>query len=257
VEHFTQISSVYNQVRTTDIEPVRFIQEQLGDRSEIAGADIGIGAGRYSCLLLREIKGLHLTCVDYNHAMLRQASCVLRSLGQHDFDLVRADGGGMPFADGSFDCMMAFNSVHHFDLSSFLQEAARLLKDDSRLYIYTRLRAQNENTIWGRFFPDFPAIERRLYDLSQFRELVASAKSLTLESVEYFSYARKASLERLVAQAQSHHYSTFSLYGAEHFQRALGQFERSIRYAFPNGDRVRWTDENTMLVIRKAPPYLG
>jgi ubiquinone/menaquinone biosynthesis C-methylase UbiE len=253
VEHFTQVSEVYNDVRTTDIEPVRLVRQRLCDRDEIAGADIGIGAGRYSYLLLREIRGLHLTCVDYNHAMLCQADCLLRNLDRQGFELVRADGGGLPFTNGSFDCMLTFNAIHHLDLSSFLQEAARLLKESGLLFIYTRLLSQNENTIWGQHFPDFTAVERRLYDLGQLRLAIENTPSLELESVECFSYRRKAPLERLVAQATSHHYSTFSLYQPEHFERALTQFERNLQNAFPNGNRIDWTDENTMLVIRKDP----
>ena len=61
-EHFTNISRSYNDLRTTDLDPVRYIQEKLRDRTTISGADIGCGGGRYD-LLLFAIPAAYLTFV--------------------------------------------------------------------------------------------------------------------------------------------------------------------------------------------------
>ncbi len=250
VTHFSKISGVYNDIRTTDIEPIQFVSEQMGGRGEITGADIGVGAGRYSLLLLEEIEDLYLTCADNNEAMLKQAGHFFANMGAKNFDLVRADSADLPFQRGYFDCVFTFNSIHHFDLSSFLAESARVLKDHGLLFVYTRLRAQNETNIWGRYFPDFNRKEGRLYDLDQLESSIRKSQHLALDSIKFFHYERCAPLERLVAQANARHYSTFALYESEHLERALGQFKQDLRRAFDDENKITWTDENIMLTAR-------
>ena len=80
--HFTEISSVYRSVRTTDREPVKLIARELEDLARPRGADIGCGAGRYVLLMFETIPNLSLTCVDANPAMLDQVDELLRARGQ-------------------------------------------------------------------------------------------------------------------------------------------------------------------------------
>ena len=250
VTHFSKVSSIYNDVRTTDIEPIQFVSKQMGGRGKITGADIGVGAGRYSSLLLEEIEGLHLTCADSNEAMLKQASHFLDNMGAKNFDLVRADSADLAFQRRCFDCVFVFNSIHHFDVSSFLAESARVLKDNGLLFVYTRLRVQNETHIWGRHFPDFAKIEDRLYSLDQLESSIGEIQHLALDSIKTFLYERCASLSRLIAQVNARHYSTFDLYESEHLEGALQQFKKDLRQAFDDENKITWTDENVMLTVR-------
>ena len=50
--HFLNLSTSYNELRTTDQEPVLYIGEKLDSKNHIRGADIACGAGRYDLLLL-------------------------------------------------------------------------------------------------------------------------------------------------------------------------------------------------------------
>jgi len=49
--HFSKIVGQYANLRTTDIEPIIFIKNQLINKTKIHAADIGCGAGRYDLKL--------------------------------------------------------------------------------------------------------------------------------------------------------------------------------------------------------------
>ena len=250
MEHFSRVSNVYNQVRTTDPKPIDYIRDRLGFRDKIIAGEVGAGGGRYSSLLLQEIPNLHLTCFDMNQSMLEEAGHFLRANGAGNFTLAQAESAVLPLEDDSLDCLLTFNAVHHFDLIPFLAEASRVLRDSGLLFIYTRLPSQNETHIWGRYFPDFTKVESRLYPLNQMEESLQSVPMLELDSFQIFRYPRSASMERLLHQAVSGHYSTFSLYHEEHFGRALPQFEANLKRAFPGKEEITWTAENILVVAR-------
>jgi len=70
--HFAKISSVYRQIRSTDVEPIAFIGETLKNLPEVKAADVGCGDGRYNLLLFQHLNNLLLTCIDINESMLEQ-----------------------------------------------------------------------------------------------------------------------------------------------------------------------------------------
>lgn len=251
-EHFSSVAHAYNEIRTTDHAPVRFIHERLHGPGPVSGMDLGTGAGRYAVLLLREIPGLSLTCVDQNEPMLQEAARVLNPIGPHRFAVLCANVDALPIRPQSFDCISTFNAIHHFDLPAFFAGAREALRPGGLLFVYTRLPEQNRQTIWGRFFPGFAAKETRLYELHTIEDALGNSGGLTLESTRLFRYERETSLDRLVAQALGGHYSTFSLYGPKQFEEAVATFCANLRAAFSNTDDVRWTDENIMLTARAA-----
>ena len=59
--HFTEVSSIYREVRTTDPDPVAHLAGRLAGRDRIRGADIGCGDGRYDVLMFEAIPGLRPT----------------------------------------------------------------------------------------------------------------------------------------------------------------------------------------------------
>ncbi len=250
-EHFSILSASYNQLRTTDVEPVLYIHERLGRRVEIRAADIGCGAGRYDLLLLQQLPDLHLTCVDVNGTMVEETARYLKSHGQSAFVTQRADASDLRLPDGELDCVVTFNAIHHFDPQGFLGQAARALKSSGHVFVYTRLRSQNARNIWGRFFPDFPEKETRLYDLDSVENWANGVDGLNLETIEFFRFERVAPLQRLLDQAAGKHYSTFSLYSAEELGQALASFEARLAQHFMGRDQITWTDENVMMVFTK------
>jgi len=101
-EHFSQVASIYSQVRTIDYELINYITKKLASMSNIVAADIGCGDGRYSIKLIEKLRNrLSLTCVDNNLEMLRQISQV-----SHYFQNLQtkyAFAEKLPFDDNSLD----------------------------------------------------------------------------------------------------------------------------------------------------------
>ena len=122
------------------------------------------------------------------------------------------------------DCIFTFNAVHHFDFTKFLEKSARALKREGRIFIYTGLRSQNARSIWGCYFPLFSKKETRLYELEEMKRWVQSTDSSSLETVRPFKYKRLSTIERLIEQVKTRHYSTFSLYEENELDGALETF---------------------------------
>ncbi len=247
--HFLEVAAVYNQVRTTDEAPVRFIAQRLRGIAPVQAADIGCGGGRYDLLLCRHIPHLRLLLVDINPAMLEKAEALLRSHGIEDFSTQCAGVEAMALPQG-LDAVFTFNAVHHFPLGLFLEKAAGALRKGGRLFIYTRTPEQNARTLYGRYFPGFTEKETRLYSERTLEEAIEATEGLSLAGLQTFRYAREASLEAVMERVRSRHYSTFSLYDEEAFARALEAFEARLSEAFPGG-RIAWTDENLLIEAQR------
>lgn len=251
--HFSEIASRYENLRTTDSEPVLFIRRKLQGLSKIEAADVGCGVGRY-CLKLFDYLGgkLHLICIDYCREMLRHLVSNLKEKKITNFTVINASGDAFPLSNSQLDAVFCFNSVHHFTFLDFVREACRVLRDHGHLFVYTRLRSQNRTTIWGKFFPEFCERETRLFERSQLNSIIEKVPSLKLERTELFKYKRRTKLEWLITQARYHHYSTFCLYEEREFEEALKIFQQLVTRHFGDTDNIVWDDENIMLVIRKS-----
>ena len=72
--HFAEIAPRYRKLRTTDMEPILFIEKELSDINRLHGADIGCGTGRYTLRLAKQLgKKCHLLyCIDKSEHMLVQ-----------------------------------------------------------------------------------------------------------------------------------------------------------------------------------------
>ncbi len=245
--HFSTVAGVYRDVRTTDEEPIRVIRGALAGRAAIRGADIGCGAGRYDYLLFRHLPDLHLTCIDMNPEMLAELSRHLRGNGIENFETLVASVEDLQLIDQSLDCIFSFNAVHHFDFPTFLNKIGGTMKKDGRTFVYTRTPGQNSRSIWGKHFPDFCEKERRLFKLETMKRWIDATERLTLIDARTFRYPRTASLRRLLEQARSKHYSTFSLYRPGEFDAACETFADNIRRHFDDPMKVEWHDENILL----------
>jgi len=248
--HFSRISSVYRQIRSTDVEPIAFIGEILKGLPEVKAADVGCGAGRYSLLLFQHLNNLHLTCIDINESMLGQVLGYLTGHGITNIKTIKVDGNDIPLEDNSMNCIFTFNAIHHFDFVKFIEKSSKVIKGDGRIFIYTRLKSQNARSIWGQYFPLFSEIETRLHELDEMEQWIHSIGSLRLEIAKPFKYKRNATMERLVEQVKKRHYSTFSLYKKDELSAALKTFQENIRSAFKDTTRIEWFDENILLILK-------
>ena len=253
LDHFSQIASIYSQVRTIDYELINYITKKLAFKQTIVAADIGCGDGRYSIKLIEKLRNrLSLTCVDVNYEMLQQISKISSNI--QNLQTKQAIAEELPFADNSLDCIFSFNAIHHFKINEFAKECNRVLKNNGVLFIYTRLKEQNESNIWCKFFPDFSKKENRLFDIQSLTKHISNQTSLNLTSTEFFEHKRSSDIQTLVSKAEKKHYSTFSLYTVSEFEKSLGKFKQNIYQNFSNPENIQWVDENTMFVFQKTVP---
>jgi ubiquinone/menaquinone biosynthesis C-methylase UbiE len=253
-EHFTRIAHKYNDVRTTDREPIEYIRDLLSKYERCVAVDVGCGPGRYALLLLQAMPQLHLTCVDQNDSMVTETTRLLRSANVNRFKALTADASELPLDQDSVDVVFTFNAIHHFIVPAFLREARRVLKGEGLIVIYTRLLSQNEASIWGKYFPDFSGIERRLYSLDSIEGAIRSIPGLALDAVKLFRFERVSPLERLIEKARALHYSTFGLYKKERLEECISEFRENILRNFPDAERIRWTDGNVLLTVKACEP---
>ena len=251
--HFSRIASFYRLIRTTDVQPIRYIGKKLKGSKAIRAADIGCGTGRYDLLLFRYLNNLHLTCIDINESMLKQTSAFLKGHGIHRFITVKAQAHDLPLRDNAMDCVFSFNAVHHFDFHRFIEKVAGVTREGGFVFIYTRLQSQNARNIWGRHFPLFIEKEKRLYELDDITEAVDSTRCSTIEDIKKFKFKRKATLDQLLDRVRKKHYSTFSLYSDHELRDCLKEFKKKIVHHFTDPDRIEWFDENTLIALRLRP----
>ena len=251
--HFSEIASKYRNLRSTDIEPIEYICSKLDSLPKIHAVDVGCGAGRYDYLLFKGLgEDLRLTCVDENKAMLAELSNYLTRHRIERFRAVAAPADKIPAATESLDCVLTFNAVHHFPIDRFLNESRRVLKPGGLMFIYTRTRSQNSRSVWGAHFPDFATKEHRLCEVDEMAAAVLSVDGLLMEEARAFVFQRSSNLERLLEQAENHHYSTLALYEAPEFDDALLGFHRGLNRIQESSGVVSWNDENTLFVIRNV-----
>ncbi len=251
--HFSEIAHKYRDLRTTDLEPVIFIKKKLRRLSRVVAADVGCGTGRYDLKLFQNLNNrLYLYCVDTSEEMLKQTRAYLIKHQIKDFETKKALACILPIKDNSLDCVFSFNAIHHFNLPGFLNEVSRILKGEGYLFIYTRLKGQNERNIWGKYFPMFNKKETRLYKLSELKKILRKVPELRTVSIEFFKYNRISSIGRLLEQAENHHYSTFFLYNKDEFRESLDGFKQNLQRCFKDLKNINWSDENMLLVVRKV-----
>jgi ubiquinone/menaquinone biosynthesis C-methylase UbiE len=249
-EHFSEVADKYNELRKTDHEPIEYIRDLFSNRARCVAIDVGCGPGRYALLLLQMMPQLHLICLDRSSDMIAETTRLLRVANIDRFEATTGDASEFPLDPNSVDVVFTFNAVHHFIMPAFLREARRVLKKDGIIGIYTRLLSQNETSIWGRYFPDFNTVERRLYSLDSIEATIRSIPGLALDTIKLFRFDRVSSLERLIEKVRARHYSTFSLYKEERLEECISEFRESIMRNFSEADQIRWSDGNVFLTVK-------
>jgi hypothetical protein len=119
-----------------------------------------------------------------------------------------------------------------------------VLRPGGQLFIYTRTPQQNARTIWGRYFPGFTEHEQRLHSETAFRDAVRRTDGLKVIAAQAFRHPRSSTPERLRAQAEGRHYSTFSLYTPDELSASIATFLARL----PSPE-VSWVDEHLLVVV--------
>lgn len=121
------------------IQHVRVLLRHFGDLNGKRLLDAGCGKGRFARALLEEFPGARFCGLDISLAMLASAPAGMERIGGTLTEL--------PFADASFDCVYATESLEHaVAIEQALAELCRVLRPGGRLLIIDK-NAEH----WGRF----------------------------------------------------------------------------------------------------------
>ena len=254
VNHFSQVAENYQDLRTTDQQPISYILNQLNHKENLKLIDLGCGTGRYDNLLLDILgESSTLTGVDDNQEMLKQFIGNMKKNNHHNFKIINCQIENLDNRDLElYDVALSFNALHHFNIGKTLLVINNILKKNGMAFLYSRTTTQNERSIWGQNFPKFNMYESRLYSLSILENAIYQVDGLQLDEIKFFIYFRSASIDQLMGQAEGAHYSTFSFYNHEEFVEMLARFKRELRKKFYDLNKITWQDRNIMLKIVKT-----
>jgi SAM-dependent methyltransferase len=171
--------------------------------------------------------------------------------GTGSLDRVIGLAESLPLVARSFNAVLSFNAIHHFDLSAFLAEAARALQPHGRLIVYTRTPEQNRHTIWGQCFPHFAERETRLYTESTLRAAVDGTNEFESLDLLEMPWTLRTSLPRLLDQARSGAYSTFRFYSPEEFENALRVFDARVRADFDDLSAITAPNDHLLVLATR------
>lgn len=185
--------------KLTEATEDRLLFDLLGDVAGRRVLDVGCGDGGFALELHK--KGAQAVAVDPDWEMIQAAKRRFLD-GRADIALAAAAGERLPFADGSFDVVVA-KTVLCFaeDAAAFVAEMARVLRPDGCLVIgelgkwswwaaERRLRGWLGSPLWRRAHFWTPGELRRL----------ASSAGLTVGQLRgAVYYPRVASVARLMA----------------------------------------------------------
>ena len=259
-DHFADVSARYRHLRDLDLAAVRLVSGILARAAGQDGPyrllDVGTGTGRYLEAVSEDLSSTHAIDVctiglDRSLAMVRQARRRNESAYPGASHLVSAVEM-LPFRTASCDALTCFNAVHHFDVTRFASEAARVLTPSGHLVLYTRTAEQNRRTIWGRYFPDFATLENRLHAVSALRETLHATRAFASVRCQTIRWRVTTSLSRLREQVTAYHYSTFRFYSPGHLQTAFDAFERRVRDAVRDCSRITFDNDHLLVVARRA-----
>jgi ubiquinone/menaquinone biosynthesis C-methylase UbiE len=145
--------------------------------------DIGTGSGRLAIELIKNIKrencviGLDISRDMLNKAEVKAAQSALAD----QLSLVQGSGAALPFADGSFDLVISYASLHHWrQPEAVINEIIRVLKQNGRVIIRDNRRVIGR-PFWEVFIKLIGCLMSRKRYLNWRRVIMAS---YTLPEVE-------------------------------------------------------------------------
>lgn len=124
--HFDWIAPIYDRIVQLPVSDR--LQELL--KLPVNGnlLDAGGGTGRVSSRLISSTS--RLVIADFSLPMLKQARA------RHGLNALRARAEQLPFADATFDRVIAVDALHHFfDQRTAIREFVRVLRPEGRLVI--------------------------------------------------------------------------------------------------------------------------
>ena len=127
-----KVASDYWRTPADDVYALLYRWQKAG-RARLL--DLGSGPGRHAILFAQN--GFRVTGFDLSESGLAELGARARELGL-DVETVAGDLVSLPFADGSFDCAIAYQSIYHVDsvgMARAVAEARRVLAENGELFV--------------------------------------------------------------------------------------------------------------------------
>ena len=251
-EHFNQLAGKYDHLRTLDQAPINYLVEAI-PRSDQIICDLGCGTGRYLVSLIKTFQTAGVIVsgaygVDISPGMLETAR--LESDGLNvpiSWILGSSDKSRVPTR--SVSLVTAFNSIHHLPIPETLAEVERILVPDGFFAIYTRLREQESEHIWGRWFPgylDYTQVPTREF----MSDLLCHDRGLRLSVIKDFTFKRKTSLSWVYRQTENRYYSTLARFPQAKFENAYSTFVENLKTNHRDQDEITFTSSYSLFLYQ-------
>ena len=245
-EYFKTIATKYDALRGEEIQPHLFeaLERLTNKHSKVL--DVACGTGLFLVPVAAEFD-FELYGADLFLDMLKNA---YNKTTENNLEVkfLQSNVHNLPFRDEYFDVLLSTNAIHHFDLIKSLKECARVLKRGGHYIIFSRFREQNDRSLWGKNFPGFAGKEDRLYYRQQFEDVAEKIDEFDLESINEYSFEKKATSEEIMEEAVNKKYSTFDLYSDEEFKDSLNTFQIWLN----DKVNINYTAEIGEIIFRKA-----
>ncbi len=191
-----------------------------------------------------------LVGVDTSQEMLREAAAQSSDY-EFECDWMGATSGQTGIDSHSISLSISFNSIHYLPLVETFSEVYRICETGGHFGVYTRLREQEEEHVWGRWFPGY--ID---YSLVPPRATMNNASDLDprfiLEGTYEFRFPREATFSWICEQTRNKFYSTFDRYSQEDFDRAYVEFIDNLKTNYTDIDRIRYWSSYSIWLYRTA-----
>lgn len=155
--------------------------DRLGIGPGTTVIDVGCGAGRHAFEAYR--RGADVVAFDQNEAELRDVDTLLRAMGETgeaptgaSAKVVRGDALNLPYADGTFDCVIASEILEHIpEDDAAIAELIRVLKVGGTLAVSVP-RWLPEQVCWllSKEYHSNEGGHVRIYRASVLRDKIAS-----------------------------------------------------------------------------------
>lgn len=254
-EHFDRVSSQYDRYRTLDYEPVQYLVSKL-PQCEHTICDLGCGTGRYLFALIEHLRAKRDPVeraygVDKSPSMLQTAKKSAESV-EIPISWIGATAEKTGLASASISLVTAFNAIHLLSIRETLDEVARIAQAKALFAVYTRLREQEAEHAWGRWFPgylDYSIVLTRDSMLS----LSQQNKRFNLVDTRDFTFWRKTNLNEICEQTKNRFYSTLARYPDGEFERAYETFVANLKSNFEDRDQIRYASSYSMFLYEVEP----
>jgi SAM-dependent methyltransferase len=242
----------YNSSRNVDYAPINVLVATVLEPRH-AVCDLGCGTGRYLIPLVRALErsGVHVEAaygVDTNPEMLSVAAAARNGTSQF-IQWLRRTSDATLLPDSSLSLVTSFNSFHHFPVSATLTEVQRILRRGGHFAVYVRVREQEYEHVWGRWFPGY--VERSTVpERERMLNLGGGNMSLQLVYTRDFTFTREVDLDRIIEQTHNKHYFTLEMYSPDEFERAVELFVKRLERHFSDPNRITYPASYSLFVYR-------